>query len=273
MRWINITILTILTILMALTATTTADTLRQDSTHTVCRLTTAEAAIARALAYTGFDKLESYSRSVQVVAEQMSVGETDPEVLRAEFDGKQLWRVDFDNVTFDSSGGCARDFEVYLDAERGRLIHIWSCCQSGGCDTVLHADWVCRSPEWQSEHMSPAHEFISLLDEPPATTFADILNRLFWSQHGAKAKLVTGLLVAEAHSDGEPRPAWLVTLSGMPGMPSPHASLPSFQWLRMSAASGKPLDGYLEGPPDDGFRHWDESELIPVTPRPKPDSD
>ena len=263
----------VLLLLVLIMASSFPTGVAEETTELNSALDSRDGAITRALAYTGFDQLESYSRSVQVAAEQMTVGESDHEVLRAEFDGKQLWRVDFDNVTFDSSGGCARDFEVYLDAERGCLIHIWSCCQSGGCDTVLHADWVRRSPEWQSEHNSPAHEFISLLDEPPATTFADILSRLFWSQHGAKAKLVTGLLVAEAHSDGEPRPAWLVTLSGMPGMPSPHASLPSFQWLRMSAASGKPLDGYLEGPPDDGFRHWDESELIPVKPHPEPDSD
>jgi len=270
MRWMKITILTILT-LLAISAN--ADMLSQDSTHTGNRFTTADAAISRALAYTGFDELESYSRSVQVAAEPMTVGEGDPEVLRAEFDDKRLWRVDFQNVTFDSSGGCARDFEIYLDAEQGRLVHIWSCCQSGGCDTVLHADWVCRSPEWQSEHGSPSIEFIGLPDDPPSTSFADGLRKLFGSPHYAKARLIAGLLLVESYSGNEPKTAWVITSSGMPGVSSPHASKPSFGWFRLDAASGMPLGAHREGPRDESVRRWDESELIPVKPRPQPDSD
>ena len=270
MRWIKTTILTILT-LVAISAN--ADTLRQDSTETGNRLTTADAAIARALAYTGFDELESYSRSVQVAAEQMTVSESDPEVLRADFDGKQLWKVDFRNVTFDSVGGCARDFEIYLDAEQGRLVQIWSCCQSGGCDTVLHADWVRRSPEWQSENMSPSIEFIGLPDEPTSTSFADALRKLFRSPHYTKAKLIAGLLLIESYAGNEPKTAWVITSSGMPGVPSPHGHKPTFAWFRFDAASGIPLGAHREGPGDESVRRWDESELIPVTPCPKPDSD
>jgi hypothetical protein len=52
MRWIKVTTLTILTLV---TVSANADTLEQETTHTANRFATAEAAIARALAYTGFD--------------------------------------------------------------------------------------------------------------------------------------------------------------------------------------------------------------------------
>jgi hypothetical protein len=255
MRWINITILTILTILMALTATTTADTLRQDSTHTVCRLTTAEAAIARALAYTGFDKLESYSRSVQVVAEQMSVGETDPEVLRAEFDGKQLWRVDFDNVTFDSSGGCARDFEVYLDAEQGRLVHIWSCCQSNGCDTVRNAASAWRSPDVQLESNNPLLKYDGIVPEPPVFSFLDVLREWLPVSNFSQARLITGILILRSGRGVSEQPTWLIMLSGMQGEPpnrrsrTSHVGIPSCALILVDAKTGAMLRLEKTGPP------------------------
>ncbi len=235
MRWIRITILAILTLV---SVSAVADTLNQDSTVAGNRLTTADAAIARALSYTGFDELESYSRSVQVAAELMTVGESDPEVLRAEFDGKQLWRVDFENVSFDSSEGCARDFEVYLDAERGCLVHIWSCSQPGGCDTVINADWVRHSPEWQVENGRPSVEYLGFPPGPLRVRFLHVVRRLLSSAHNAKAVLITGLLVSQFDSPGKNTDVWFVTLSGMPGKPGYRSAYPSFLQLWADANTG-----------------------------------
>jgi hypothetical protein len=214
MRWIKITSLTILT-LVAISAT--ADTLDQDSTDTDNRFTTADAAIARALVYTGFDELESYSRSVQVDAELMTVGEGDPEVLRTEFDGKQLWRVDFQDVTLDFAGGCARDFEVYLDAERGRLIHIWSCCQSGGCDTVTNAAFTRRNLEVQLESNNPLLKYEGIVPEPPVFSFLDVLQEWLPVSNFSQARLIAGILILRSGRGVSEQPTWLLTFSGMQG--------------------------------------------------------
>jgi hypothetical protein len=248
MRWIKITILAILTILFARAVTAEADTLSQDSALTGNRLTTADAAIARALAYTGFDELESYSRSVEVTAEQMTVGEGDPEVLRAEFDGKQLWRVDFRDIAFDFAEGCKRDFEVYLDAEQGRLVHIWSCCQSGGCNTAINADWTRHSPEWQLENRRPSVEYLGLPPGPLRVRFLHVVRRLLSSDHNAKAVLITGLLVSQFDSPGKNTDVWFVTLSGMPGKQGRRGAYPSFLQLWADASTGAVYGVYKRGP-------------------------
>jgi hypothetical protein len=248
MRWIRITSLTIFT-LVAISAT--ADTLDQDSTDTDNRLTTADAAIARALAYTGFDELESYSRSVQVVAKQISVGESDPEVLRAEFDGKQLWRVDFHDIAFDFAEGCKRDFEVYLDAEHGRLVHIWSCCRSGGCDTVANAALAWRSPELQLESSNPSLTYEGVDPEPPVFSFLDVLKEYLLVSNFSQARLIAGILILRSGRGVSEQPTWLITLSGMPGeyqsrrTRSSHIGKPIYAQLLVDAKIGALLR--LEG--------------------------
>jgi hypothetical protein len=212
MRWIRITILTILTLV---SVSAVADTLNQDSTVAGNRLTTADAAIARALSYTGFDELESYSRSVQVAAEPMTVGEGDPEVLRAEFDGRQLWRVDFRDVAFDFASGCTRDFEVYLDAEQGRLVHIWSCCESGGCDTVRHAALTRRSLEDQLESNNPLLTYEGIVPEPPVFSFLDVLREWLPVSNFSQARLIAGILALRSGRGVSEQPTWSIMLSGM----------------------------------------------------------
>jgi hypothetical protein len=223
----------------------------QDSTRVALPLANQDAAIARALAYTDFDELESYSRSVQVAAEEMTVGEGDPEVLRAEFGGKQLWRVDFHDIAFDFAEGCKRDFEVYLDAEQGRLVHIWSCCQSNGCDTVRNAASAWRSPDVQLESNNPLLKYDGIVPEPPVFSFLDVLREWLPVSNFSQARLITGILILRSGRGVSEQPTWLIMLSGMQGEPpnrrsrTSHVGIPSCALILVDAKIGAFLS--LEG--------------------------
>ena len=277
MCWIKVTTLTILTLV---TVSANADTLEQETTHTANRFATAEAAIARALAYTGFDELESYSRSVQVAAEQMTVGERDPEVLRAEFDDKQLWKVLFHNVSLDFVGGCVRDVEAYLDAEQGRLIYIKSCCQSASCDTVFNASPASENPEHQLKLWNPFLRYFGLPHNPPSVRFVNVLKDWLIESNFSEANLVAATLVLRSGRGINEQPAWLLTLSGMPvEYQSPrtrtsHVGKPDFARLLVDATIGPFMglegtgsgedDNPVYGPGDQPLDEKPDSDILSV---------
>ena len=224
MRWMKITILTILT-LLAISAN--ADMLSQDSTHTGNRLTTADAAIARALAYTGFDQSPSFSRETTKASASLITFRDS--VVPYEYDweaGRAAWSITFEGVILNfpneelRSQEYARDFDVIIDAETGQLLKVISPVrpEKWGVDTD---PWARQTESWG--RLNPNVHLGSLDSLIPVDLFG-ILSKnraIRFRGTGTSPSVAKGMIIyyvvytSDAPlllRDKNPRAVWLVML-------------------------------------------------------------
>ena len=224
MRWIKITILTILTISAA---TLNADTLRQASTETGNRLTTADAAVARALAYTGFDRSSSFSRETVNISTHMVTFKDS--MVPYEYDwetGREAWLITFEDIILDfpderlRTTEYARDFDVIIDAETGQLLRVISPCKD-----QRTSDFLSEVPE-NSVYPNIGVK-VSLPGRLPNTSLNNVLHTnpevlgTEYTTSAAEAKQIVAYYLNYAwigHGprvtlvEGEPRDYWMIIL-------------------------------------------------------------
>jgi hypothetical protein len=109
-----------------------------DSTHQISPITTPEQAIARALAYTGFDQLPTYSPQKHSKAEKVVVTDSHAPFAGDWINGHQVWRVIFKKVPIGSGiDSTKRDFQVLLDSTGVQLLDIYSISKKAGSSDTL----------------------------------------------------------------------------------------------------------------------------------------
>jgi hypothetical protein len=206
MRWLIITSLTILT-LVAVSAT--ADTLNQDSTDTDNRLTTADAAIARALAYTGFDELETCSRAnAENTARLVTIRDSTTPFLADSIDGQRAWVVTFSDLAV-TGGDFLATFVITIDAQTGRLFKIVRRIP-GFDESYWH---IPSAVDIGLQAINSKGEYLGFPVEDPHIDFLQALKTVAPCR-ALLAEQLTALYVMHPRG-GSPRPVWVLSMLGV----------------------------------------------------------
>lgn len=192
----------------------------QNDDNSLYLIKDAESAIERAIECTGFDKSRnfSYDSSIGIVELQEAVDTTTP-FLHERINGRPAWFVEFKNIlmnpqkySFDRIRKYPKDFEVYLDAETGQLLRIFSPYIGQDKDRPFDV------PRKEAEKQIGCEKYIGLLDSIPATSFYKAANA---SRHeiAMLAKEIHAVCISHARGDKVVKPTWMISLFGIPSMP------------------------------------------------------
>ncbi len=177
-------------------------------------------AIARAARLTGLDALTKKITASRVVVED----ERTP-YLWEQYTGQHAWRVEFADVFLhfksavpDFADRYKRKFSVLLDEHTGQLISI--VCRFEGQDPDLHEQPSGASAERQ---LKAEDEFYyGLPTEQPKLTFLAALEIVLNKGIGSPflAKEIYANYVIQSRGEAPRRNVWVVTLRGLPPIPS-----------------------------------------------------
>ncbi len=180
---------------------------------------TAEEAIARALAYSGFSTLRQCS--VDTASVRLVVLDDDQTPwLHNELNGKKLWQVKVDVTLellvegqrpedtlrrFDEE---SREFTIYLDPETGQILKMTS-------DPGEYPHKPFKPPAEVGEWVlgSWREKFVGFPEKPPKVTFLEALRMVIGDPLAAKEIQVVYMLWSRFGS--EPRPVWSIDLRGL----------------------------------------------------------
>lgn len=212
-------------------------------------LATAEQAIARANALT---RLSAVSKPP--AAELTKVADDVTPFLGERNVGKPAWRVEYPGVAFRFASAVTgfadpyrRTAVVMLEAASGRLFYV-TCIADDVVDPDMRPMPSCGVA---TEQLSREEEvYDGYPDQLPIVDFLTALERILSSGVGSpfQAKEIHGAYVLHSHMGSKPKPAWAITLRGLPPVEArgPHGNrIPVWQRNHMrnvvDAASGRVL--------------------------------
>jgi hypothetical protein len=182
-------------------------------------------AIARAVALTGLDAV-----SKKISVQRTVISGDNTAFLAARFNGTQSWVIEFDDATLTGKLTNAqvgykdpyqfqRNFRVFLDSKTGQLLIIKSNFKGGGPATASAPD--SKSAENQLKGIAENYEGLPTVD--PKVTFLQAIDIVLGK--GARgspfaAKEIDGFYVMDSRNGSPPKPVWIVTLRGLPPIPS-----------------------------------------------------
>lgn len=178
-------------------------------------------AIARADALTHLNVL---AKSATAASETLT--EYDVPFLKRDFMGKTVWRIKYDecSLKLKSAAPSIRDtfrrqFTVLIDGASGRLLSVES--RYNGKAGELRPPATAEHAEKQLREDGEIYH--GLPDAEPAISFLDALDGVMAKGIGSPymAKEIRGIYVMHSGQASNLRPAWVVTLRGIPPL-KPH---------------------------------------------------
>lgn len=177
-----------------------------------------------------------------VVSKKASAKETilatdDTPFLSAQFIGRPVWRVEFEQGSLKLKSAVPsfpdaylRKFIVTIDKNTGRLIRVESKSEEKIRD--IHPE---PSPVSAENQMRVGKEiYAGIPDVDPKIAFMDALDIVLAKGIGSPflAREICGVYVIHSKMGSQPRPVWVITLRGLPPMPlrgSSRDSVPVWQ--------------------------------------------
>lgn len=193
----------------------------EGSTMKSGRLDNESDAIAQAMLYTGFDQLPYSS----ILSKIVTLEEDNTPYLSGEITNKNVWRVEFCNVTLrlksafpDHTDQYVRRFIVLLDPTTGQLLKIESTYSGVALDMRPEP-----SSEIATSQLQAMEEvYLHFPTEEPEISFLDALDSVLSNGIGAPflAKEIIAVYVVHSKMESNPRPVWAITLRGIPPLPA-----------------------------------------------------
>jgi len=183
-------------------------------------LSTAEAAIAKALAYSGFDKADGFDGLKSAKAELVVIENDNTPFMVEKINGKNMWRVSFKNIPVGQGSTIIieRDFEVTLDPETGKLIKIFSISDEvGSADTLPQPSAEAAELFFEKGGL----DFRGLPDKMCNVTFWESLQRVQIASPSV-TKIIKAYYWDIAGRLKQYPPAWLIIFRGIAN-PLPNA--------------------------------------------------
>ena len=207
-------------------------------------------AITEASRLTGLDTLTR-----KITAHQFTVHDDRTPFLWRQFEGKQCWKVEFDEVSLKLASAIpgykdkhVRKFSVLLDGATGALMEVLSLFH--GTDPEFRPQPSGASAEAQLSRQQEIYH--GLPEKPPRLTFLQALDVVLTKGIGSPflAKEISASYVMHSRPNSPLRAAWVITLNGLPPIPvdGPHGDTVPV-WLRnhmrnvVDDATGKNLFG------------------------------
>lgn len=197
------------------------------------RISNSEQAIERAIKLTGLGQLTREPP----VARRAKIERSNTPFLWRALIGREVWHVDFDKVSLRLKTAAPgfkdpyeRHFTVVLDADTAQCLNISS---SAG---VPDPDMLPEPPADAAEAQLRGEQEIyhSIPAEEPKITFLEALENILAKGIGSPflAKEIDGLYVMESKLGSELRPAWIITMRGLPPRPVHRAGVYVPEWQR-----------------------------------------
>ncbi len=175
------------------------------------RYITAEAALERAFAYTGFDKVTGFDKAKVDRPEKVRmVDDKTPFIATALINGRDVWRVVFKNVAVgDSNHMVKRDFDVLMDPRTGNLLRIYSVSDEvGSSDTLAELSAADADQDLRDRRCV----FNGLPAGPPPVSFVQAVANCYLSP--AKAKVIRAMYLDYSSSQKRRPNIWVLILRG-----------------------------------------------------------
>jgi hypothetical protein len=177
-------------------------------------------AVAQAARLTGLETLTE-----KITARRVTIQDERTPYLWKQYTGRHAWSVEFAEVSLHFKSAVPnfadkykRNFSVLLDERTGQLVSVVS--RFGGKDPDLHEQPSGSSAELQ---LKAADEvYYGLPDQAPKLTFLEALEVVLNKGIGSPffAKEIYGNYVVESRGASRRRNVWIVTLRGLPPIPS-----------------------------------------------------
>jgi hypothetical protein len=190
-----------------------------NSAKTISPLITPQAAVERALAYTGFDNTQELSVSKGNVEAMMTTPDkASVNLMRDKAGSDSLWQVTLKDVQFtllDKSRPFReqqhRDFTVWLDAVTGKLIRIHSKLpDTVGC--VKRKPFYIEMERLMVGNLSAAYH--GYPDSLPGISLFDIMQTVVSEPFNKKE--ITAYYIIYSCYEIDNEPVWIVDIGGMP---------------------------------------------------------
>jgi hypothetical protein len=179
-------------------------------------ITSRHMALDRALAYTGFSKIEQVAESsLTDIAYVVTVYDHNSLIPEAGAIGDRCWLIDLDSVLIsDGERSEYRAFKIYLDSASGKLFKIVSTQES-------YFEKMAEGRIVERHGLEDANTvYVGLPSEPAQASFLQALRAVpFWSPPETD-KIIAHFLILEGSTFGV-QPVWLIeTYGGVMLMPS-----------------------------------------------------
>ena len=176
-----------------------------DSTNQLSPITTPDQAIARALAYTGFDQLPKYSPQKHSKAEKVTITDSHAPFAGEWINGHQVWRVIFKKVPINSGiDSTERDFQVLLDSTGEQLLDIYSVSKKAGSSDTL--------PEPPAKNCFKSTGPLGLANGVPPTTLVQTFQII--TGNPAEAKVIRVAYINFLYGTHAAPQTWVIILRG-----------------------------------------------------------
>jgi hypothetical protein len=236
-------------------ATTAAVALAQTTATTADRaswaISSAELAVSRALAYTGFADYADYSVQTENVSARLIDLDKSGYFLFRDSCAQQVWQIVFrsvrlhhDAAAVDSNEVGERDYDVLIDSKSGRLLRIHSIKDETLKDAADSLTVIEKKLRLDGQT-----EIIGLPNSIPEHAFAGLLTSTI-ADPSIPNEIIAYSVYVLGKEDG-PKRVWSIDMRGIPpdhspGLPStPGFTRPKLSHFRVvwDAATGKPLFG------------------------------
>jgi len=180
-----------------------------------------KSAVERALEFTGFDKSRnfSYDSSIGKVELTEAIDTTTP-FLYEGINGRLVWLVEFKNIFLNPTNydenkllNKAKDFMVYVDAENGHLLKIFSPYVGPEKNRPYYIPLI----EAEKQIKACNEKYLGFLDSLPNIDFYDAANK-GKMPHPAWAKEIQVVCILHSQGDKIATPTWMISLFGIPPM-------------------------------------------------------
>jgi hypothetical protein len=180
------------------------------------RIESLAAAIANALHYTGFDKLEGYPLTDHEAPKKVIIQDDETPFLQNRIKGKEAWLGEYRDVSLklksrpDEEDKYRRRFEILIDPATGRLMKIHSEIEGDHPD--LGPEPSAESAERQIRRMGEV--YYEFAPDSGLISFLDALDAC--PRSALAAKEISALRVLYSKGGGQPTPVWVITFRGTP---------------------------------------------------------
>ena len=178
-------------------------------------VTTAEEAVERALAYTGFDKLEGLDTKDRWEMARLTIArDSTTPFLSDSIDGHTAWRVTFEGVILDIEEysdevevSHPKDFEVLIDSVTGRLFSVISRYKGKARDFLPEVPAEIAEEQLRMSF----EEYLCFVPVPPVMTLCEAINGSIFGS-AMHSKEIVALYIEHSYHDSAAIPVWVVHL-------------------------------------------------------------
>jgi len=184
---------------------------------------TREEAIERAVTYSGMEPLFEGINPDSIIAQRITVEESEIPFLAKLITGRDAWEVVFTNVRlqlpdwmpWSIDNQTIKDFHITIDAGTGQLLRVTAQAVEKTAQ-YWHDEPTAGSAEEQLR--GSGEVFHGLVDSVPEVNLLEALNAAAGT-NSPMARALTCVLVMHSKGQAGPRQAWSITGIGLPPQP------------------------------------------------------